>query len=337
MPYVPVGVKKLKNGDGSYTLSLTWRDPVTGSPRSEKSIRTEPKCGVRMLKKAYKLAREDAHDLKKALSGERANYVPIQWNYIPQAKEQYLLWSSSLGPGGIVNAVEGTITLRQRHIESFLAFMKTMHRGMRIRAIHHVALYHIAQWRDSLIGKKLEASTINNMISSVSGWFMWAVDHGFTHNNPCEKLLRPKMANGRAVLRIATPQDLIRTCEMMPDLHRSDITLFLGCTGLRIGEFRGLQHDSWNEETRVLTIPETGTERTKLHGRDIPLCIQGADALRRLLGESDGPYICGPDRGRKALTSQINAWMTAVHVRPHDLRRFFIFAMESIGTPSHVV
>lgn len=333
-----VSVLKRKNpSDGSWTLSLRWLE-AGGREVRQKAIRTGPKCGVREYRKAMALARRSAAQKRRELDGPPSSrderIMPLR---VDRAKAEFLRWSARLSPDGVPNSADGTIANKQRHLESFLAHVAERDPQCRVWHIHHVLRYHVAQWRDWLVQQGLGAATINGMIGSVSSWLAWAVQYGHCKMNVCDKLKRLREDNGRAEVPVRTPGDLQKLAESLDDDDKAAVVMLLACTGLRGGELKVLRLEDWDPQADTLTVPEIGTERTKKHHRTMPLCRQAAEALSRLATDSKGPYLIGPENGHRPLTSQVGRWLEPHKLTPHDLRRFFITAMETIGAPKDVI
>lgn len=333
-----ISLRRIKNRDASWTFYLRYYDYEQDRFITEKSIRTGPHCGVREYRRTFSHARHLAatriEELRPGgLSGQRITLIKIA-----DARAKYLLWAQSLAADGKTNLGKFTTVHRQRHIDQFLIWLNQYgQEECRAHRIGHIARVHLALWRDFLIGRKLKPQTVNAMLASISSWMQWAVDRGYRKDNPCAGLRRVKCKPKRPGLPIRTPQDLLRLTEQMVENRRGDIILLLACTGLRAAEFANLQVGNFHAENETLVVPEEGAERTKHHGRTIPLCQQAFLAAQRLASETSGPYLAGSDGGAKPYNSQIGRWIKPYGVKPHDLRRFFITALETVQTPKNVI
>ncbi|MDD4888412.1 MAG: site-specific integrase [Phycisphaerae bacterium] len=334
---VHVSVRKPANRDGSYTLYHRWIDPATGREVREVCLRTKPKCSNRDLAKAVGLARQQASALSWAMHEPTRPSPAIEWTYLARGLKDYLAWSSQLGGDGVRPANPTTLTAHERHIRDFIDWMKGA--KPRIRAMNEVIQTHVAHWRDHLLNERgLKAGTINTMLASLSRWFTWAIDYGHVYTHVVHGVLRLPEESVRPTLVIEQPEDLIRLMDHMADRLRADTALVLATTGMRCGEFRGLRRSDWDRAARLVIVPDAGSETTKRHGRVIPLPEQGQRALEHLTDLGDGPWLVGPDAGRQPYSSQINRWLKGyMGLRPHDLRRFYIHALETVGTPQRVI
>ncbi len=330
-----------RNSDGSYSFLLRYKD-AEGKDVRKTFCRTEPKCGVRSLANWQREAAHGAFELQRQLQGNILPRKQVKWRNIEQGMDEYLAWCQTKGPSGRPNSARGTIANKSRHIGAFLLFFRAKGAADRpgkrpLRFMHHIWPYYIAHWRDSLIAKGLAATTINTMLASLAAWFKWAVDHGYNYNNPARDILRIKAGNDRAVLPIRAPEDLAELLGNFENLQPKVAVMLLAHTGLRQGEARLLRWDDVRDDTVEVAAGET--ETTKLHQRTIPLTSAVVEALAMLKdsrGEHPGTFVlCAADG--QALTSQLNKWLKPHDVKPHDLRRFFITAMETIGAPASVI
>jgi integrase len=336
-----VNVRAIRNADGSMTFYARWKDTDTAKSVQKKLLRTEPEVRVRSFRVWRTKAHQQAYALGGILAGGADGPRPgIVWLRLKDAVREYLIWCRAEGPHGIPNAVEATTINRQRILEEFLAF--TRGRWPKLRAIHHVLLFHVASWRDgALIPAKLAPGTVNAKLATVSAWFSWAVDHGRCWQNPCASLKRlPNPQRERPALTVQTASELRELLEVLPEARRRAAICVLATTGLRQGEFKLLTWEHWDEAERMIAVTGSEHERTKRHRRTIPLCAQATQALsllRQLRADDDGPYICGAGHNRRPMTAQLNAWLKGADVTPHDLRRFFRTAMETIGAPGPLI
>jgi len=326
--------KRWNKGDGSCALYLRYTDPLTRRDERELVYRTEPRAGVRTMRRAMGIARDLAAEKRRELLADGA--TRLEQIGLEDGRDAYLLWCQSLGPNGMERRARVTVSNNERNITAFLGQLAAEQR-VTVGMMHQIRRTHVARWRDWLAGRGLSAGTVNNMVASVSAWLAWGEDHGHIHANPCRRILYERVGNRRANPPITGPDELVRLQDKMPDRHRADVVLLLACTGLRQGEFGDMTWECWKEGESLLEVPE-GRETTKRHARRIPLTTQATEALRRLRAESEGgPYIAGARKGYNKLTSQVNKWLKPCGVKPHDLRRFFVTALETIGAPKSVI
>lgn len=325
--------KRWNRGDGSCTLYLRWRNPYTDQDEREPVYRTAPKAGVRAMRRAEAIVRELAAAKRKELLTDGDSR--IETITLAAGRDAYLLWCQSLGANGQERRARATTLHNERNITAFLGHLRNeqrAHAGM----MHQIRRTHVARWRDWLAGRGLAPGSVNNMVASVSAWLAWAEDHGHVKANPCHRILYERTSQGRPKLPVAGPDQLLSLLEKMADRHRADVVLLLACTGLRQDEFAEMGWECWDKAEGLLRVPE-GRETTKHHARAIPLTSQATGALERLWADTEGPYLAGARKGYNKLTSQVNKWLKPLGVKPKDLRRFFITAMETIGAPSRVI
>jgi len=339
MPVIPVRVHLRTNQDKSYTLSLRYTDAF-GKDVRQRFCRTEPRCTQRRLRKWMRKAADGAHDLEQQFQGNILDRKQVKWRDLDEGLTEYLAWCQAPTVSGPPNCARGTIANQARHIGQFLKFVRgqmTTERPGRIplHFMHHIWRNRPATWRDSLIAKGLAAGTINSMLASVAAWYKWAVDHGYAWNNPVAGVLRVKQGPvNRANLPVQAPEELADLLGNMETLQSKVAVMLLAHTGIRQGEAKILRREDVRGD--VLHIPKGETETTKLHQRAVPLTEGLVEALAMLESAQPGPYILCTEDG-KPLTSQLNRWLEKHGVKPHDLRRFFITAMETIGAPARVI
>lgn len=336
-----VNVREIRNADGSVTFYARWKDTDTAKYVQKKLARTEREVRVRSLRLWRTKAHQEAYALGGILAGGADVPRPgIAWLRLKDAVREYLTWCRAEGPYGVPNAAEATVVNRERILQEFLVFVHG--RWPRLRAIHHVLLFHVASWRDgALIPAKLAPGTVNAKLATVSAWFSWAVDHGRCWQNPCANLKRlPNPQRERPALSVQTPDELRELLAALSEPRRRAAICVLATTGLRQGEFKLLQWEHWDEAARTIAVAGSEHERTKRHRRTIPLCAQATQALSLLRGlraDGDGPYICGAGHNRRPMTAQLNAWLKGTGVTPHDCRRFFRTALETISAPGPLI
>ena len=313
---------------------LRWADPTTGQlQRPSLGIKTGPKPNKTELRECRDRAEDCRRDKQRQLEGDtpREYLIPMYLNSAPDA---YASWMSQIGPDGIPNAADGTIANVIRHVSEFLGYLEGRTTPRRTPMfIGTILRYDIAHWRDTLLQRGLSAGTINGMIASLSGWFEWAIDHGHAQTNPSAKIRRFKVKRERPVLPVRTPEDLWQLAGAFNDPTQRGSIVLLACTGLRQGELRALRPRDVDLDARTITV-RRGRERTKRHARTIPLPAQAVEAIGAL---SQGEYLLMEKNGKKPLVRHLNTWLTPHGVKPHDLRRFYITALETLGAPQRII
>jgi len=338
-----IGIPERVNANGSVSFFFRWTDPVTGKPCKKMVQRTEPQPTPRALREYRALLHRQAMLFRSQLEGAdreggRQEIMPIA---LHDGLEKYLEWSRSASPHGIPNTAAGTTANRARILGEFLAFINE--RFPTVAHLHALIRMHVAVWRnENLVARGLAPATINTAIASVGAWCSWAIDHGYSNSNPCFKLKRfPVRTARRQKLPIRTAKDLRELLfeKIRPGQPRF-VAALLATTGMRQGEAKALTWQDWDQDARTLQVQGARYERTKQHRRVIPLCHMTELYLMEQWvsrPEDAGPLILSFDGGHHPLTSQINYWCKRGKVKPHDLRRFFISAMEYLGCPQEMI
>ena len=334
-----ITIEQRWNADKSVTFF--YRIPKTeGGASIEKCMRTGPglRKGSREHRRALTQAREMAAvRCANALAQQPIN--PITPRALRQALDEYIGWATDIGPDGKPRYARGTVENQERHIRNLLDFLR--HWEPPVQYVHEIPRAALAAWRDALIRADHAGNTINSMISSISTWCAWSIDHGYCHVAPTALLLRCKTGgNGRPQSRLTQPEvmreHLGHVLAQLPR-ERADAALLLATTGMRSTEMRTLPRDAVDLERAEINVPRQSTERTKRHERTIPLCPQALEAAQRLVADSTGPYLIGWSSGAKPYTSSLNNWLEPLHVKPHDLRKFFYTALKTIEAPQDVI
>jgi len=205
-----------------------------------------------------------------------------------------------------------------------------------IKLANDLTLEHIAHWRDYLHETGLAASTVNCYLSDIRGWLSWLVDRGHLPCSPADGVKLLEVVRGQTELPVRSPADfwaLVRNVREQRGEHWASAVGLLGVTGLRSGELGNLRWDDWEQEQQLLHIrPQSARERTKRHERTIPLPAVADDFLQGM--ERKGDYMVG---GAKRIKGQLNAILKPLRIKPHDLRRFFCSALETIQAPEYVI
>jgi integrase len=331
---IRVYVCQRRTKHGAVVFFLRYNDPYTRRDIRRKLCKTEIHPTSRSLRKWIVWANEAAYRLQQELSqnGETAIYQKT----LNMALSEYMVWASEPGGDGAANLAEGTQDFRHRTIQGFIAYCKSRNTPDRLHMIWRTIA---AEWRDKLLRDGYNGSTVNAMISAVQSWYEWAFDHGYTDRNPFTHIRRVRLRTKRACVPIQTADDLRKLLAALPAEFVPCIA-FLATTGLRAGELRSVQPSDISVEEAILRVRWSAPERSKLHARTIPLCRQALDSVLSQLtlrGPSSGQYLFGAQDGHRPYTTQLNALLLKHGCTPHDLRRFFITALETIGVPARVV
>lgn len=339
-PTFDVYPREIVNRNGSVTFYLRSIDPISGQEYQAKVARTEPNPTDRSMRKWRRQVRELAFHAKCVAMGGEGRAPGVQWLPLRMGLLRYLDWLQTADEYGRPNGAATTIQAKERVIGGFITFVESHRIFPRTKdAMHKVLLYHVSRWRDeSLIPQRLSATTINTHLAFVSAFFQWGVDHGYCLTNPLHGLMRRKVKASERIVPIQTPEQLRELLAQIEKPFRKASVLLLACTGIRQGELKTLTWADWDKVGGMLSIKPSVTERTKKHERILPLCPQATLALEKLHSMSNSELIC-PQEGnhKKAMSVQINHWLKPLGVKPHDLRRFYRSALESLGVPNGII
>jgi site-specific recombinase XerD len=175
-------------------------------------------------------------------------------------------------------------------------------------------------------------ATVARHLSTLSGFYTYAVAEDVVARNPVANVKRPKV--GTDTVSTGLDKDelaaLIRVAEV--DAPRSlALVLLLGLNGLRISEALGTDVDDLGTERghRVLVVKRKGGKRAT-----VPLAPRTAEAVDTYVGERTGGPLFITRTGER--WHRTEAWRTlrrlatvavpskADSLHPHDLRHAFV-------------
>lgn len=328
------------------TWYLVWFDANGKEHRENTPYVSEPHPTKARMRAISRNVRDYARQRRREMENEQRALGGITPISLTDGLEAYIDRIRAKGPDGILRRAKGTADNVERHITAFINefLLPRKYYAPTKFHMHLVTRNMLALWRDWLESQGYMPGTINAMLGAISAWFRWAVDYGHSPINPVHGLERLRMP----VERVHIP--LIDSMWMRDELRRiiaairnpqmSLAATVLATTGLRQGELKLLRTTNVDLKARILTVPP-GRETTKIHGRRVPLCKQARMALAGLLVRfEDGAdrYLVTSIRDPlKPITGQFSVALKRVGFTPHDLRRFFITALETIGTPKTVV
>jgi integrase len=335
-----VTVSRRTNSDRSITYTLRWRDDQ--GQHTQRVLRTEPKVTMQRLRAHWeKLIADRRYEKEQELINKRNSGGDSVAARLPDAGGLYLDWAES-------HRAPKTHERIGRTIPDFCAFMT---RTYRIDLATEVQPNHVRAYREMILDRGLVTSTANTETRTLSGFFKWLLDKGWVTINPAH--ISPlETSVTRADLRVANHRDfwgllseLYHHCLAGEDhdlWYVAGVGL-LGTTGMRRGELTNLRFYDWHDDT--LTIRPMGRESTKKHARKIPLSKYAIIFLRVLedwrkrwrKDYIESYVISARTRPDKPLSTQLNWALRAVDLVPHDLRRFYITAMETIATPPYIL
>ncbi len=327
-----VTLATITNSDKSVTFYLRYMG-AEGKIIKKKCIKSEPDPTKTSLRQWTRRAHVAAADFQRALENPpNKKRRPIVHLSLVEGLTRFLEWGTDIGPGGQQNRAEGTLVNIERHCRAWMDWLGGLEK-YKIREMSQAIRYHFSYFRDHLLRLRLAPGTVNLYLASLGAWFAWGVDHGHVYRNEVRGVLRVKAPTRRAEVSLRTVADLdALLAKVGGPVQRAYITILAG-TGLRQGEAKALRWADWDSAMDTLTVV-AGRETTKRHDRVIPLPDQVSRSLDWLGANSGGDYVFG---GEKPLSSQLNRWLRPHGVSPHDLRRFFITAMEGLGAPKTVI
>ncbi len=311
---------KRVNKDESISFYIKWPTGA-GGVRAVRVIRASPVARKIELRECEREAWSCARAKEKELNIDAYQYVvPCD---IVDAGDQYIrLMDGQLSPSSV-----------DRLCRVLPQFVEYMLNNGGARQIHKLMPHRIVRYRDWLLEKGLNKSTICLYLSDISGWLKWCVGESYCITNPADKkrVNYPRRTNDKAAdpLSIEGSDQFWRLMKELKTDYAGAVVGVLACSGLRIGEARNLEWADYRPDTGILSVHTVNT-RTKKHQRTIPAC----DALRAYLLilkmiNDEGPYIIGTDEGRKRISTQATTILKPHGVTPHDLRRWFRTALET--------
>lgn len=183
------------------------------------------------------------------------------------------------------------------------------------RVAGDVTRVQVATWLAAMPGS---ASLRAKAVQCLSGAMKIGLEAGQVSKNPCEDIGRPKQHRHDA--RFLTPEQLSSLAAECGDWQR--MTMFLGTTGVRIGEAARLTKGDVDKRRRRARVRKSKNGEP----RDVPI-PPSVLALLDLSGAEDEPLFAAAHGGRV----NVNNWRSRVfypavkraglgQMRPHDLR-----------------
>lgn len=318
---------------GMTTWCLQYRDPETGQEkRIVTGVRCEKGTSSTERRKLDRLAERIAMLTQEEMDQRgRRHVIPMK---LPDALNEFCAYLTTDGPGALPNGSPQSIANIERRCAGFVQWIATRNSQRRCpRWIGTVLTWDIATYRDHLASEGMAHSTINVTISSIRKWFGWAVDYGHASINPCIPVKLYRLETKRPVLPVKTAEDLWALVAKLDEDLRAPVIL-LACTGARQGEIKELEWGHVDEAAKTATLRAEGENTTKGGPRTVPLTSQ---AMQALDGKDRQAKYIFTARNGKPLTSQIGKALKPHGVNPHDLRRFYIRAIELTDAPQRVI
>ncbi len=342
------------NRDGSRTYYIRWKMEGDERFQFERVGRTGPKSGPRengrMLREARLRAMEKQHQLT-APEDEAAPRRKVEI-----ALNDALAWYSGWLRGDKEHppqCASSTADERERIAQGFIDFVAKM-AGK--RTVWALSRKDTGRWREDrrdprpnplrefrnghhrkrLRGKVIPSTLIANC-SSLQDFLDFCNDQGWM---PARLIVLPKHVR-RKITPPRKPPPLIMEGEEVRAVIAAGKTTearaglwLLAATGMRSGELVSLRVGSWLGDRGILRIPAGDMERTKRHGRDIPVGSETARLLDSLCEERYHEYWLFHQADETPLpVHAVGQWMRQVPHTPHDFRRFFYSTLLEAGMP----
>lgn len=303
---------------------LRWKAVVGGRivTRREMVGKLTANCGARQWERLLNEAHEAARRKTEALLSGALNPAPATG--LQAARDAFL---------GFVEDTSEPCTLDAytRVMDGFLAFLAGLpNPPADVAGIEQAHLDgFLAARRQSTPGRPLRDSTLRKELSMLSAFFAKAVAWRWRADSPDCGLVRTPPARLASV-----PEDsqVFATLADPDPTHRAAFAV-LALAGLRNGELTHLPASAWLRERSRLEIPDSGSGRTKLHARTLPIGPTLAAALDLLtLGLPDGAGMIQPERDYT-----LGRWLAPHGLTPKLLRRWFLASLERAGCPDYTI
>lgn len=170
---------------------------------------------------------------------------------------------------------------------------------------------------DDLLAKGLSRSTVSLTARTLNTLWRIAIDRGFLHKSPFEKMgVRVPRTEKRAL----TPKEFKRAIAVSEDSLTVALLTFLGLTGLRVGAALAIEKEHCERDTVKVVKDKTGS------GRVVVLSKSAQGALKEILRNAPIRY----DAAHKMISKAYGAAKLA-NVDVHSLRRTAAQAMLECG------
>jgi integrase len=211
--------------------------------------------------------------------------------------------------------------------------------GPHFRPLHNLPVDQVSQ-RDvaaCLIAMIRERGNATARIarSTLSAFFVWAMQQGLAPANPCIGTRKPHETGPRE--RVLSDPELVAVWNACRDDHFGKIVRLLILTGCRRAEIGGL---AWSEidEHGTWTLPAARAKNGRAHRLPLPAAaLEIIDSVPRmaerdrLFGERADHGFTNWLKGKKRLDCGVTGWTL------HDLRRTAATGMANIGVMPHVI
>ena len=310
-----------ENKDESISWYIRWAKSCGKGCHCRRVIRASSVSNKRERNECEREAWRCAHAKEKALN-EGAGEAVIECDVVTAATMYIKLMDGELS--------ESSIDRLCRILPEFVKYL--LDNGGQ-REVHKLLPHRIVRWRDYLLEKPLSKSTICLYLSDLSAWLQWCVGESYCTDNPASKkrVNYPRRTNDKAAnpLVLQGSAEYWRLIGELKTDYEIAVIGFLACSGLRIGEARAMEWNSYRPEDGTISVLTQNT-KTKKHQRTIPACdaLRGYLLMLKMINDG-GPYIIGTDEGRRKISSQATTILKPFGITPHDLRRWFRTALET--------
>lgn len=225
-----------------------------------------------------------------------------------------------------------------RDLRNFAAW--TASRSLELLEVQRV---HIDLYAREALEQDASPSTVARRLSTLAGFYRYAVDEQLLDRSPVDRVRRPKVpdTSPRSGVDRAEASAMLAVAETAGPRDACVIGLLM-LDGLRASEVGNLDVDDLSEDRghRVLAVPGKGGRLDVL-----PLAPRLAISIEEhLAGRDTGPLVLANDGGRldrhrvRRIVRRIaRAAGISRDVCPHDLRHAFVTHSLAAGTPLHRV
>jgi integrase len=183
--------------------------------------------------------------------------------------------------------------------------------------------------------------TANRVRSSLSAFFIWAIQNGIAEANPISGTAKNKE---QARDRVLSPDEIRTIWTALPENDFGSILRLLLLTGCRAAEIAALR---WSEiRDDMIVLPPERTKNRRSHVIPLSGPAQTIIAAQRrradrdlVFGRTEARPFVGWGSSRDVLDEAIAKTASAAipHWTPHDLRRTCATMMAEIGIQPHVI
>ena len=217
----------------------------------------------------------------------------------------------------------------KRHL---LKHWKPFHRIAIADVTHQMVAEHLGK-----LERRSGPVARNRARSSLSRLFSWAMQEGFSDQNPVgDTAKRPERARERILSRDELSAIWHATDE--PGDHNAIVRLLL-LTGQRRQEVGGMGRQEVDLEKAIWVIPSERTKNRRAH--EVPLSPLAVEVLIALVEGTDRAFVFGlgdgPFSGWSRAKARLDRKCGVENWTLHDLRRTFVTELAEMGVMPHVI